>query len=268
MSIYKPSLLDKFKDFVNGLKANWEEYEAHVADFEAHQADFAKLQFGNRPYVSTENKTYYIDAVNGNDENDGESPATAFKTWAKVESMIPRILHHGLTIRIIGHLPEVISVKGVIIAGERPGTDRLTIVGDTQIASNHEINGAKFVAVTGTDGGAYVGCMLERVRSTGTIQVHGCTGVTISNCEPRNFGGTGIWVGNSLVRINSCDFGTGVVQDAIFAAPVSRVFSRNNSGQATRYGLFAGEGSTIFKSGTQPTGSTANERVEEAGEIK
>ena len=36
MAIYKPSLLDKFKDFVNGLKANWEEYEAHVADFEAH----------------------------------------------------------------------------------------------------------------------------------------------------------------------------------------------------------------------------------------
>ena len=36
MSIYLPSLLDKFKDFVNGLKANWQEYEAHVADFEAH----------------------------------------------------------------------------------------------------------------------------------------------------------------------------------------------------------------------------------------
>ena len=30
MSIYLPSLLDKFKDFVNGLKANWQEYEAHV----------------------------------------------------------------------------------------------------------------------------------------------------------------------------------------------------------------------------------------------
>jgi len=268
MSIYLPSLTHEIADTIRGLKANWEEYEAHVADFEAHLADFAKLQFGNRPYVSTEKKTYYIDAVNGNDENDGESPATAFKTWAKVESMIPRILHHGLTIRIIGHLPEVISVKGVIIAGESPGTDRFTIVGDTGIASNHEINGAKFVAVTGTDGGAYVGCMLECVRSTGTIQVHGCTGVTINNCEPRNFGGTGIWVGNSLARITSCDFGTGVVQDAIDARAVSRVFSRNNNGQATRYGLFAGEGSTILKSGTQPTGSTANERIEEAGEIK
>ena len=32
MPIYKPSLLDKFKDFVNGLRSNWDEYEDHVAD--------------------------------------------------------------------------------------------------------------------------------------------------------------------------------------------------------------------------------------------
>jgi hypothetical protein len=34
MSIYKPTLLDKFKDFVNGLKSNWDAYEGHVEDFE------------------------------------------------------------------------------------------------------------------------------------------------------------------------------------------------------------------------------------------
>ena len=39
MAIYKPSLLDKFKDFVNGLKGNWDQYEDHVADFDAHLAD-------------------------------------------------------------------------------------------------------------------------------------------------------------------------------------------------------------------------------------
>ena len=32
MSIYKPSLLDKFKDFVNGLKGNWDQFETHLAD--------------------------------------------------------------------------------------------------------------------------------------------------------------------------------------------------------------------------------------------
>ena len=31
MSIYKPSLLDKFKDFVNGLRSNWDIFESHQA---------------------------------------------------------------------------------------------------------------------------------------------------------------------------------------------------------------------------------------------
>ena len=32
MSIYKPSLLDKFKDFVNGLRSNWDIVESHLAE--------------------------------------------------------------------------------------------------------------------------------------------------------------------------------------------------------------------------------------------
>lgn len=43
MSIYKPSLLDKFKDFVNGLRSNWDKYEDHVAEFDAHLADYATI---------------------------------------------------------------------------------------------------------------------------------------------------------------------------------------------------------------------------------
>ena len=34
MAIYKPSLLDKFNDFVAGLRANWDDYETHKADQE------------------------------------------------------------------------------------------------------------------------------------------------------------------------------------------------------------------------------------------
>lgn len=40
MSIYLPSLLDKFKDFVNGLKANWEDYIDHINNTtDAHGID-------------------------------------------------------------------------------------------------------------------------------------------------------------------------------------------------------------------------------------
>src|SRR5690606_8695130 len=153
---------------------------ASLTDFNEHLNDFAKLQFGNRPYVSTEDKTYYIDAVNGNDENDGESPATAFKTWAKVESMIPRILHHGLEIRIIGNLPETVVLRNVITAGMASGTDNLIITGDTEIPSNHQVNGVKLVSLIGTDGGAFLGVSVRNVRSTGLIEIYGCIGVTVN----------------------------------------------------------------------------------------
>ena len=56
MPIYKPSLLDKFKDFVNGLRSNWDEYEDHVADFEAYKADIGQLLWEGESYP-TENQT-------------------------------------------------------------------------------------------------------------------------------------------------------------------------------------------------------------------
>ena len=50
MSIYKPSLLDKFKDFVNGLRSNWDIFESHLADYATHEHD------GNdTPYIKWTN---------------------------------------------------------------------------------------------------------------------------------------------------------------------------------------------------------------------
>ena len=47
MAIYKPNMLDKFKDFVNGLRGNADELEttqsdlvSHKADYETHKADY------------------------------------------------------------------------------------------------------------------------------------------------------------------------------------------------------------------------------------
>ncbi len=40
MTLYLPSLLDKFKDFVNGIRANWEDYIDHVGNTaDAHGID-------------------------------------------------------------------------------------------------------------------------------------------------------------------------------------------------------------------------------------
>ena len=57
MAIYKPSLLDKFKDFVNGLRANWDEYENHVEDFELHKAESSNKHIAES---GSNNDGYYI----------------------------------------------------------------------------------------------------------------------------------------------------------------------------------------------------------------
>ncbi len=46
MAIYKPSLLDKFKDFVNGLKSNWDIVESHLAEWEDAK-DRSLLQYSS-----------------------------------------------------------------------------------------------------------------------------------------------------------------------------------------------------------------------------
>jgi len=43
VTIYKPSLLDKFKDFVNGVKANWDDYETHKAEIANKMKNFEIL---------------------------------------------------------------------------------------------------------------------------------------------------------------------------------------------------------------------------------
>ena len=57
--------------------------------------------FAKRLISSITDKTYYIDAVNGNDANDGLTSATAFKTWDKMTEVFPYFLVNNYTINII-----------------------------------------------------------------------------------------------------------------------------------------------------------------------
>ena len=50
MAIYKPSLLDKFKDFVNGLRSNWDIFESHqVESVQQFNQINSKLQYFQPP---------------------------------------------------------------------------------------------------------------------------------------------------------------------------------------------------------------------------
>lgn len=231
------------------------------SSFNAHLADTTQAHgLGGIPLVSTGDKTYYIDAINGNDNNNGLSQQTAFKTWAKVEKLIPRIINHAYRIVIIGNINESIRLYNKII-----GDGSLTIEGYTTNPQNQQINGV--IRIGSILGGWYNRVTIRYFKINGQINIGGTIGVFISNCEPQNPGGAAIQTSASIVAIQNCNFGTNIVQTAILGN-LSIIFSTNNSGNATQYGLQASSGTIIAKNGTQPTGTTANEYITHGGEIR
>ena len=236
-----------------------------AGDLASHLAENAQDNvhgLGNRPMVSTEVKTYYIDAVNGDDNNDGLTVGTSFKTWAKTVTKIPRYLDHNLTIRIIGDLPEEISLTGCVT-----GEAQLYILGNTEVASNQVVNGITLHSVVG---GIDSRVIIQYLQFAEVIRVGGNSNVVIMHCNPHNTGGNGIEVfGATTVKIMNCDFGNEIVKNAIANGGDGnmggRVYSYNNVGVATDYGLICRFLGSIFKKGTQPTGKISDEITDEGG---
>lgn len=246
LSNLKTTVKDKIVSAINELFDN----------FASHLADYASMQFGSIPYTTTQDVTYYIDEVNGDDDNDGLTPGTAFKTWAKTKSVIPLICFHTVTIRIIGNLNETISISNRLCKS----LNRINVRGDTTTPGDHQINGIR--AYTG------MGIRFQYLRINGLVDLRDSVNIDVRNCEPRNPGGNGIEVRHGIYYIAANDFGNDVVEDAIYAAN-SRVYSAMNIGNATRYGLNATVASTIGKYDTQqPTGTEANERIGTGGVIR
>lgn len=226
-----------------------------IDDFTSHLADYAAMQFGSIPYTTTKNITYYIDGVSGNDSNNGLTSSTAFKTWAKAESMIPLHCLHNVTIRIIGSLNETISISNRFCKDPA----KIVIRGDTTTPSAHQINGISAYTC--------VRIQFQYLRINGPVLLSEGLNNDVRNCEPQNPGGAGIRAQYGIYNISNNDFGNNVVEDAIYTV-CSRVFSAINTGNATQYGLRATVASTIGKGGTQPTGTTANETTGTGGVIR
>lgn len=254
---------------ITATEDNWDKVEEELDNQDtalaSHLAETAQDNvhgLGDRPMVSTGDKTYYIDGTNGSDSNDGLTTATAFKTWDKARKQIPMFLSHTYIIRIIGNLAEVIDIPPVFCKG---GVF-LRVRGNTETASNHKVSGIKIGACGGGTEGFAVG--IYYLQSSGEINVDGANYVVIYSCNPRNSGGMGVFIRGSSAIVSSCDFGTNVVQDAIVASDSSIVVSHINQGNATRYGLASYAGAIICKGdGGQPMGTTANEYKASGGQI-
>lgn len=244
---------------VNEIFGKVEDVEDSLA---THLADYASMQFGERPYTSTENKTYYIDQANGSDENDGESSATAFKTWAKALSVIPVFIKHIIYIRIIGNLQEDIVLENISCL--HGGIFELR--GDTSTIENHQINSLRIVNCRGIG-------WLRHLYVNGQVRVENSS-VQLTQFKIRNADGVGLHaINNSTVMLFYVDFDENINRDCIQAGNGTEycggwVQTRYVTGKGTRYGLYALGGIITKGEGSTLTGGTANEYTAFGGVIR
>jgi len=253
-----------------GMETHGNEY--HSPDFEeegvaaAQIATHATLSTNVHgiqyvPLFSTEAKTYYIDAVSGDDGNGGESSGDAFKTWAKAETMLPVFIMHDYEVITLGNLSEDIFLEGrTTISG-----GSLSIKGDKETTPYYTVNKIDVLSCFGdiriqyfrtTTDRTFVGySMLPRLDGVRFIHHDASATSRAFDLEA------------CIMGLRDCNVGTDKAQDGIFATNC-RLVSHDNSGNATRYGIYANNSAVIAKRNGQPTGTTANEYTAFGGVIR
>lgn len=262
----RPVLGKRFED----IETDIEDLEVEIA---AHKADYASKRFGIRPYGLDGNKTYYIDGINGNDNNNGLSSSTAFKTWAKAATMIPRYNNDNwrTEIIIIGNLDEDIILEQISLQGAT--IPRLRIRGDSDNPESHKVRGLRIASVLGAprEKGVWISHLsFSKNLGSAMATITSSLGINIENCIFDNIDSTdyiyGIISYFSRVSVINCQFRNLFKGITSFN---SVIYSENNSGEyIQQYGLEAKQGGVIAKSGSQPPGNTANETTESGGVIR
>jgi len=212
------------------------------------------------PLFSTEAKTYYIDAVSGDDGNGGESSGDAFKTWAKAETMIPIFILHAYVIITLGNVPENILLEGrTTISG-----GSLYIKGNKETTAYYAVNKIDVSTCFGDIRIQYFRTTVDRtfVGYSMLPRLDGVRFITHDAATARAFD-----LEACIMALRDCDIGTDKATDGIFATNC-RLVSHDNSGNATRYGLYANNSAVIAKRNGQPTGTTADEYTAYGGEIR
>ncbi|CAH1205595.1 hypothetical protein PAECIP111893_02376 [Paenibacillus plantiphilus] len=240
--------------------------EAHIEA--ADTIDLLYLQFQNAILTgsltllkTTANITYYV-ATTGSDTNDGLSVGSPLKNIQTAINKLPQIINHTIIINVAaGTYPETISLNGFM------GQGQIIINGATSLAATHNVNDV-FVnkvqipvnitgfncASTTSDGFTAIGCGIE-------VAFAYCRSVQTSV-------GNGFYVFSSRVVISGSQVANRTTGNALLAAELSFVFSADQTtGSGNSTGLQAASGSTIRKSGTQFSGTTA-EFAQTGGKIE
>lgn len=226
-----------------------------VGAINKNSAEFPNLSSpnikGNVVNTNTQDTTYYVDNINGNDNNDGLTRATAFRTVQAAINSLPKYIARNAEVLMIGSADQVenVSIKG--------------FVGGAQLTLRAE-NKSK-ILIGSVD---VFGCsVFTRVvdfkinsRTPSAIYVDKCVSVVIAGMEINGNGvsNQGINVFNSHAEVIGCAI-YNVTNDCIKAALAAHVYVGDckGGGANAMHGLTC-IGAVVTGYGSAPTGRVSN----------
>ena len=192
---------------------------------------------------------------NGNDNNNGLTPETAFLTFQKAIDFLPQTVNHVVTINI----GEGVYLEDIRISGFQ-GMGKISIKGASDLENSTlysinsmTINNCVFpVQITGLSFTATEKHSLSVYYSTG-CWVQSCSFVSMATSF------YGVCASYGMVTIRDCTISNksrGIVADYN-----SQIVSHTNTGTNNTTALMASNNSTIGKVNTQPSGTTAESAI-------
>jgi hypothetical protein len=199
---------------------------------------------------TTANITYYINPTTGLDTNDGLTEGTAFKTIMHAVSLLPKIISHDVNINLAdGFYDEGVNIKGLFDGGGRvvlgrtgaaAGAISLRHIALTAVGCEMRVD---YLTVVNT---SYYGVFINKCK---IVFISSLRKVVTASSPVIFVSGADLIMRNSTLS-NSANA-------AIQASSLANVLSINNNGSGNAVGLSAGDGATIIKNSTQPSGTTA-----------
>ncbi|MBD8838706.1 tail fiber protein [Paenibacillus sp. CFBP 13594] len=204
----------------------------------------------NSVSYTAKNISYYVDAVNGSDDNDGLSKSNAFKTTSKVTRSIPDIINHQVSIKLMPgtYAPIYISYKS----------------GKGEIFISAESNNPSEVLVSSIE--------LSKVQLAGTISIRDINVIenvhfqstsrgSVLNVTATGVSREGIYATYfSNIEVTNCNINNKNL--AIGAAFGGRIMAMNNSGQNNSTAFSTRYGGIIHRTGTIPNASSTQSSYE------
>jgi phage replication-related protein YjqB (UPF0714/DUF867 family) len=214
--------------------------------------------------ISTGPINYWVDPINGNDDNDGNTAWTnPLQSIQEAINRLPKVLAHDVTIQV--HYNNGTEINENVLIQGFAGNGVLTI--DFQNGSNVVYGGFKYMYNT-------IKCIINRGKIISTSDANPIYSEGTANlrldytiCDAKGLSAYPIMVSNGYADLRNAEFYNGT-NACVLVGYGGRGDVVNCKGSGSPYGMRTYRSGFIAGSGTAPKGTTADKFQDEGGLIQ